>query len=141
MIVLAYDHRSFKLMIKIKKYLDSLGLRYVEFASPEYTKTDSYSEFAKLGVQEILKDSGNLGIFSCRTGIGICMAANRTKGIRAGLCHTNQQVFLARNDDNMNVLCVPCNICMFKLKRMINTFIGTPFEGGRHQARVDKMDE
>ena len=128
-------------MIKIKRYLDSIGVRYTEFASPEYTKTDSYSEFANLGVEEILKDSGNMGIFSCRTGIGICMAANRHKGIRAGLCHTNQQVFLARNDDNMNVLCVPCNICMFRLKRMINTFLGTPFEGGRHQARVDLLDK
>ena len=141
MIVLAYDHRSYKLMIKIKDYLDKQGLKYVEFASPEYTKTDSYSEFASQGVKEILKDSGNMGIFSCRTGIGICMAANRVKGIRAGLCHTNKPVFLARNDDNMNVLCVPCDICMFKLKKMITTFLGTPFEGGRHQARVDKLDE
>ena len=92
-------------------------------------------------MQEILKDSGNMGIFSCRTGIGICMAANRVKGIRAGLCHTNKQVFLGRNDDNMNVLCVPCTISMFKLKRMITTFLGTPFEGGRHIARVNKLDE
>ena len=141
MIVLAYDHRSYKLMKKIKDYLDSMGLQYKEFASPEYDKMDSYSEYATQGVEEILKDSGNMGIFSCRTGIGICMAANRHKGIRAGLCHTNQQVFLARNDDNMNVLCIPCNICMFRLKRMITTFLGTPFEGGRHIARVNKLDE
>ncbi len=141
MIILAYDHRAYELMIKIKQYLTKKGLEYKEFASPSYDKMDSYSEFASLANLEMLKDENNRGIYSCRTGVGISIAANRTKGVRAGLCHDVKTTFLSRNDDNINVMVVPATLSFGKVKKMIDTFMNTPFEGGRHLARVAKLDE
>ena len=141
MIVLAYDHRAFDLMQKIKKYLESKNLEYVEFANKEYTKTDSYSIFAKQGNQKILEDPKNIGIYSCRTGIGISMTANRSKGIRAGLCTDVKTTWLARNDDDINVLVMPVHLPFYRVKKMIDTFINTPFEGGRHIARLEELDK
>ena len=141
MIVLAYDHRAYNLMKKVEKYLLSLGHEVKVFASPEYDAMDSYAEFAKPANKEMLKDPKNMGIYSCRTGIGICMAANRTKGVRAGVCDRKKTVFLARNDDDMNVLVLPQEYVSFrKAKSLIDMFLSTPFEGGRHTARVNALD-
>lgn len=140
MIVLAYDHRAFESMGKIKKYLSEIGQEYVEFASPNYDKGDSYSEFAKQANEYILNHSDAKGIYSCRTGIGIAMAGNRSKGIRAGVCTSPKTTFLARNDDDMNVLVVPATLPFFRVKKCIKVFLNTPFEGGRHKARVDALD-
>lgn len=141
MIVLAYDHRAFDLMQKIKKYLESKNLEYVEFANKEYTKTDSYSTFAKQGNKKILESTDNVGIYSCRTGIGISMTANRSKGIRAGLCTDVKTTYLARNDDDINVLVMPVHLPFCKVKKMIDTFLNTPFEGGRHIPRLEELDK
>lgn len=141
MIVLAYDHRGYKLMTKIKTYLEKQGLEYIEYASKEYDGKDSYSHFAKQANQKILEDVENRGIYCCRTGIGICMTANRVKGIRAGLCKDNRTTFLARNDDDINVLCISGEIGFCKAKKMVDTFLNTPFEGGRHIARLEELDK
>ena len=141
MIVLAYDHRAFNLMKKIQQYLTKNGLEYKVFGNSTYDKSDSYSMFAKQANEEVLKDSKNVGIYSCRTGIGISMTANRSKGIRAGLCTNVKTTWLARNDDNINVLVLPVNLCFMKVKKMIDTFLNTPFEGGRHVARLKELDE
>lgn len=142
MIILAYDHRAHYLMKQVEEYLKSKGHEVKVFANHEYVKTDSYAEFAKQANAEMLKDKNNFGIYSCRTGIGICMAANRSKGIRAGVCSKEQTVFLARNDDDMNVLVLPQEYVSFrKAKKLIDKFLSTPFEGGRHIARVSAMDE
>lgn len=142
MIILAYDHRAYELMKKVEDYILSKGLDVKVCANKEYVKTDSYAEFAKMANKEMLKDKSNMGIYSCRTGIGICMAANRTKGIRAGVCAKEDTVFLARNDDDMNVLVLPQEYVSFrKAKKLIDLFLSTPFEGGRHIPRVNAMDE
>lgn len=142
MIVLAYDHRAHELMKKVEEYLLSKGLEVKVCANKEYVKTDSYAEFAKMANKEMLKDKNNMGIYSCRTGVGICMAANRAKGIRAGVCAKEHTVFLARNDDDMNVLVLPQEYVSFrKAKKLIDLFLATPFEGGRHVVRVNAMDE
>jgi len=141
MIVLAYDHRAFDLMKKIKEYLNKIGEEYMEFASSTYTPTDSYSEFAKQANEYLVAHEGCKGIYSCRTGIGIAMAGNRCKGIRAGVCSSVKTTFLARNDDDMNVLVVPATTPFWRVKRIINTFLTTPFEGGRHIPRVKALDD
>lgn len=142
MIVLAYDHRAYELMKDIKKYLEKSNLEFVEFASVEYDPIDSYSEYAKLANDYILKNPGSVGIYSCRTGIGISMAGNRLKGIRAGLCFNDEFVKLARNDDNINVLVLPAGYIDSKQAiEMIQVFLNTPFEGGRHIKRINALDE
>ena len=141
MIVLAYDHRAHYLMKQVEEYLVSKGHEVKVCANKEYVKTDSYAEFAKQANEEMLKDKNNMGIYSCRTGIGICMAANRTKGVRAGVCDSEKTVFLARNDDDMNVLVLPQEfVGIRKAKKLIDLFLTTPFEGGRHIPRVEALD-
>ena len=141
MIVLAYDHRAYNLMKEIKKYLNEKSLEFIEYASPEYDAVDSYSEFAKLANEYLVKHPDSIGIYSCRTGIGISIAANRQKGIRAGLCFNNEFVQLARNDDNINVLVLPAGyVDSENALKMIDTFLNTPFEGGRHLKRVELLD-
>ena len=141
MIVLAYDHRGYEIMKKVEKYLVELGHEVTVCASEPYDAKDSYTKFALEGNQLILENKGAMGIYCCRTGIGISIMANRKKGIKAGLCHDEETVRLARNDDDINVLVIPCDLKIGKLKKMINTFLNTPFEGGRHQARVDEYDK
>ena len=141
MIILAYDHRAHNLMKQVEQYLVSKGHTVKVFANKEYVATDSYSEFAKLANQEMIKDKNNRGIYSCRTGIGICMAANRSKGVRAGVCDSEKTVFLARNEDDMNVLVLPQEfVGIRKAKKLIDLFLATPFEGGRHIPRVNALD-
>ena len=141
MIVLAYDHRGFDLMQKVKKYLDKHNIEYVEYASSDYDKNDSYSQFAKQANKKVLENIDNRGIYCCRTGIGITMTANREKGIRAGLCHDTYTVRLARNDDDINVLCISGETAFCRVKKMINVFLNTDFEGGRHIARLAELDK
>ncbi|MBE5735010.1 MAG: RpiB/LacA/LacB family sugar-phosphate isomerase [Clostridiales bacterium] len=141
MIVLAYDHRGYNIMLEIKKYLDKKNIEYIEYASKEYDKADNYAEYAMQGCEKMLELKNAKGIFCCGTGIGICMRANRYKGIRAGVCHDVKTTFLARNDDDINVLVLAGNsIKISKAKKMIDTFLSTPFEGGRHNARLKLLD-
>lgn len=142
MIVLAYDHRAFELMQKIKEYLTKKNLEYIEFASKEYDKNDSYSFYTKQANEYILSHKDVKGIYSCRSGIGVCMMANRSKGIRAGMCNNEKLAFLGRNDDNINVLILSSEEVSFnKAKKIIDVFLNTKFEGGRHITRLKLLDE
>ncbi len=141
MIVLAYDHRGYELMKKCEAYLAKHGYEVKVCASPEYDGKDSYAQFAKEANEHILQNEGSRGIYCCRTGIGISIVANRKRGIRAGLCNNAKTTFLARNDDDINVLVLPCNLSMFKLRSMLSKFLNTPFEGGRHTQRVAEYDK
>ncbi len=142
MVVLAYDHRGYDLMQKIKPYLSSKEIEFIEFASVEYDKADSYSQFAKQANDYILENPESKGIYSCRSGVGIAIAANRRKGIRAGLGYNEKLTFLARNDDNINVLVLPSEAVDIQLaKKLIKIFLTTDFEGGRHISRLKQLDE
>ncbi len=141
MIVLAYDHRGYNLMIEVKKYLKKIGVEYIECASTYYDKADNYAKFAIEACEKILAEKDAKGIFCCGTGIGICMRANRYKGIRAGLCHDPKTTFLARNDDDINVLVLAGNTTTAaRARKMIDVFLHTEFEGGRHIDRLKLLD-
>jgi len=142
MIVLAYDHRGYELFKNIKNYLEKKNIDYVEFASKEYDGKDNYAFFAKQACSYILENPDSKGIFCCGTGIGISIAANRYKGIRAGLCNNKKTTYLARKDDDINVLVLAGNTTKPKTAyTMINTFFDTEFEGGRHIARLELLDK
>ena len=142
MIVLAYDHRAYELMKGIKEYLNKTKNEYVEFASKEYDKSDSYSKYAKQANKYILNHKNCVGIYSCRSGIGVDMMANRSKGIRAGLCLNTKFAFLGRNDDNINVLVLPAEFLgLNDAIDIIDVFLNTEFEGGRHIKRLEELDK
>lgn len=141
MIVLAYDHRAYKMMQKIKRYFDDNNIEYKEFASKEYDKLDSYATFSLKANEYILAHKQSIGIYSCRSGVGVSIMANRCKSIRAGVCYNEKITFLAKNDDNINVCVLPCETVKYsKAIKIINVFLNTKFEGGRHLERVKMMD-
>ena len=140
MIILAYDHGAYEMFQRIKGYLDRNGLEYKEFASPEYDALDDFSSFAKSANEEVLK--GNVGIYGCRSGLGMSMASNRKKGIRGALCIQPIFAEMSRKHNDANVCILPCDyICYKRAIRIIDTFLHTDFLGGKYQRRVEELDK
>lgn len=140
MIVLAYDHGAYEMFQKIKAYLRKNNIDYIEFASEKYDALDDFSSFAKRANLEVLK--GNIGIYGCRSGLGMSMASNRKKGIRGALCIEPIFAEMSRKHNDANVCILPCDyICYRRAIRIINTFLNTKFLGGKYKRRVDELDE
>ena len=139
MIVLAYDHGAVEMFKKIKKHLDSLGIEYVECASKEYDALDSFATFAIEANEYVRK--GYVGIYGCRSGIGMSMASNKAKGVRGALCFKPIFAEMSRKHNDANVCIIPCDyICYRTALNIINTFLNTEFLGGKYQERVEQVD-
>ncbi len=139
MIVLAYDHGAREMFIKIKEYIKERGYNYIEFASPQLDELDSFATFAKQANDYVKK--GNVGIYGCRSGIGMSMAANRSKGVRGALCFNATFAEMSRKHNDANVCVLPCDYIDFlKATDIIDTFVKTPFLGGKYQTRVEELD-
>jgi ribose 5-phosphate isomerase B len=100
-----------------------------------------YPDFAQKLAKQLEKDIGAFGILICGSGIGVCMAANRFKHIRAANCVLPQMAKLAREHNNANVLCLPGRmLSAYEALTIVNAFLSTPFsQESRHQRRIDKM--
>ena len=134
---IASDHAGFALKSKLCDFFKSL----VDLGTNSEESVD-YPDFAHKLTNEVLKDYNNLGILICGTGVGMSMAANRVKGIRAGLVSNNEIARLIRQHNNANVLVLPGRFMdEEEAKKSVKTFIETEFEAGRHQARIDKMSK
>ena len=132
---IASDHAGFALKSKLCDRSESL----VDLGTNSEESVD-YPDFAHKLTNEVLKDAGNLGILICGTGVGMSMAANRVKGIRAGLVTNNEIARLIRQHNNANVLVLPGRFMdEEEAIKSVKTFIETEFEAGRHQARIDKI--
>ncbi len=140
MIYLANDHAGFALMEQVKEILTKMNQPFEHVGAMQFNKTDSYVDFAKLANQKIDGDTSAFGIYSCGTGVGISIAANRDKNVRAALVTNEKFAMLARKDDNANVLVLPGRfMSKSKAKRIIKVFLATEFEGGRHTERVNAL--
>lgn len=130
--------------IDLKKFLIQSMKNDVEFIDLGTDGDDpvDYPDFAKKVVKSILNKEAELGVLICGTGIGMSMAANRYKGIRAGLCHNSLEARLTREHNNANILCMGARIigneCALE---NLKVFLKTEFAGGRHQKRIEKIDE
>ena len=132
---IASDHAGFALKSKLCDRFESL----VDLGTNSEESVD-YPDFANKLTNEVLKDAGNLGILICGTGVGMSMAANRVKGIRAGLVSNNEIARLIRQHNNANVLVLPGRFMdEEEAIKSVKTFIETKFEAGRHQTRIDKI--
>ena len=132
---IASDHAGFALKNKLCDRFKSL----VDLGTNSEESVD-YPDFAYKLTNEVLKNAANLGILICGTGVGMSMAANRVKGIRAGLVSNNEIARLIRQHNNANVLVLPGRFMdEEEAIKSVKTFIETEFEAGRHQARIDKI--
>lgn len=122
-------------------YLEALG-HTVEHVGTFGPDSVDYPDFADRVVAEILNKRTDLGVLLCGTGMGISIAANRHKGIRAAACVTEEMVRLARNHNNANILCLGSRISSIdECKVLLKLFLETKFsEGERHQRRIEKLD-
>lgn len=139
MIILACDHRGYRLKEDIKKFFNDESITTIDVGTYSEDRVD-YPDFAKAGIAKVLQNTQNVGIFICGTGLGMSMCANRNNKIRAALCTNITYARMARKDNNANVLILPGNY-MSKLKaiRIIKEFLTTDFEGGRHNERLKKF--
>ena len=139
MIVLAYDHGAREMFLKIKKYLDLHNIEYVECSSKEYDGLDSFAKFAKEANAYVKK--GYIGIYGCRSGIGMSMASNKAKCVRGALCIEPIFAEMSRKHNDANVCILPCDyICYRRAIRIINTFLNTEFLCGKYQDRVEELE-
>lgn len=137
-IAIGCDHRGLELKQFIMKLLVEKNYNYEDLGS--YT-TDSvdYPDIAKKVAEAVAKGEFEYGILICDTGIGMCIAANKVKGIRAALCHDAFSARRARQHNNANVLCLAGRIEPQKVPEILEAFLSTEFEGGRHLRRLDKI--
>ncbi len=138
-IAIACDHAGPPLKTKIKKTLEAMGATVLDFGT-DGTESVDYPDYAEKVVQAILNGKAQMGVLICGSGIGISIAANRHRKIRAALCHSEETARLARAHNNANVLALGARIVDEPTAlACVQAFFTTEFEGGRHQERVDKM--
>ena len=138
-IAIASDHAGVTLKETLKSELMSLGFIPEDLGVHSRDSVD-YPDFAKKTTDWLLKGTGRRAILICGSGIGMSIAANRIKGIRAALCRSVEDAELSRKHNNANILCLGERITDAETsKDILRRFIATAFEGGRHQARVDKL--
>lgn len=135
---IASDHAAYNEKKFLVDYLK--GKHEVVDLGTNSTDSTNYPEWAFKLVENVRKE-GKFGILLCGSGIGICMAANRFKGIRAALCRDEDDAKMSRAHNDANVICLSGRKTDPELmKKMVDVFLATAFEGGRHQARVDQFN-
>lgn len=138
-IAIAADHGGFELKEELKKHYASLNL--LDLGTHSADSVD-YPYYAHKMAKTILNGEADLGILICGTGIGISIAANRYKGIRAALLYSAEAARLAKAHNNANIIVFGGRTMKIAdVIARIDTFLQTTYEGGRHQRRLDKLDE
>lgn len=141
MLYLGADHGGYELKEAIKGYLDEKGIEYVDCGTNSPDSVD-YALIAKKTCDEIIKNTENKGILCCGTGIGISMAANKVNGIRAACCSDYFSAKYTRLHNDANVLCMGGRVVGAGLAlELVDVFLNTEFEGGRHQRRIDQLKD
>lgn len=140
-IAVGADHRGYNAKNHVKIVLSELGVEIQDFGT-DSTKSCDYPDPALAAARAVQEGACSGGILICGTGIGMSVTANKLHGIRAALCHDELTAEMSRRHNNANILCLPADLIGNALmRRIIEVWLKTPFEGGRHQTRVDKITE
>jgi ribose 5-phosphate isomerase B len=140
MIVLASDHAAIELKAEIVQQLERRNEPHLDLGPTDPSSVD-YPDFAHRLVREIVEGRARRGILICGTGIGMSMAANRHPGVRAALCHDAYTAEMARRHNDANVLCLGARVVGGGVAaQIVEVFLDAPFDGGRHQRRVAKIE-
>ncbi len=139
-VYLGADHGGFALKEKIKDFLDKKGVKWVDLGNVKFSASDDYPDFILPVAQAVAKNHQARGIVICRSGVGSCIAANKVRGVRAVNAISEKMAEMSRRHNNTNVLCLGSDYVSFaKAKRIISTWLKTPFAGGRHARRLKKI--
>ena len=133
------DHAGPDYKAAIVKHLEAKGIKVINHGTDTFDSVD-YPDFVHPVATDVENGTADLGIIICGSGNGVAMTANKHQKIRAALCWTKEIAALARQHNNANIISIPARFTsIVQAVEMVDTFLNTPFEGGRHQNRVDKI--
>jgi ribose 5-phosphate isomerase B len=139
-IIIGSDHAGYQMKEKVIAYLLSRGIE-VEDAGPHDEESVDYTDYGKAVASKVSDASFERGILICGTGLGMSMVANRFRGVRAALANDLFSAIMSRRHNDSNVLVMGGRLIGDTLAmQLVDTWVETPFEGGRHQRRLEKMD-
>src|SRR5262245_41325129 len=131
-IAIGSDHRGVAVRLRIIPFLQQLGHEVIDFG-PDGVASVDYPDYAHKVAQAVGTGAVERGVLICGTGIGMCMAANKVRGVRAAPCHDSITAELSRSHNDANVLCLSADLLGEELiERMLKIWLVTPFDGGRH---------
>ena len=138
-IAIGSDHGGYELKGKLIKYIEDLGYEVVDYGTYSDESVD-YPDYGEKVAKSVVAGNEDLGVVICGTGIGISIAANKVKGARAALCSDTFSASMARQHNNANILSLPARyISLEQALKMVDIFLETKFDGGRHERRVEKI--
>ena len=133
------DHRGFNAKQLIMAIVGQMGHECVDVGTNNVTPVD-YPDLAYVAARSVSEKQADRAILICATGLGMSIAANKVRGVRAALCHDELSAHIARDHNDTNVLCLSGDqIGEVLLRKIVETWISTEFSGGRHQRRVNKI--
>ncbi len=139
-IIIGSDHAGFDLKAALIKEIERIGLNIQDIGTHDKNTPSDYPDYGKEVADRIAKDDTLCGIIVCGSGIGISIAANRNPKARAALCINPEMAKLARSHNNANILALGARLTDIQTAiACLHMFLKTPFEGGRHAARVEKL--
>lgn len=139
-IAIGGDHAGFHYKAKLIGHLELVGHTVKDFGPPTDGSVD-YPDHVHPLAASVLGNENELGILICGSGNGVAMTANKHQGIRAALCWNSEISALAKQHNDANVICIPARFLAYEYaESIVDIFINTSFEGGRHQRRVDKIN-
>jgi ribose 5-phosphate isomerase B len=138
-IAVGADHAGFDLKEKVRQYLADRGFEVADLGTKSTASVD-YPDFAQKVAEAVAVRKADFGVVVCGTGLGVAMSANKVRGIRAAPCSDTLSARFARSHNDANVLTLGARIIdEVTAHKILDAWLATPFEGGRHQRRVDKI--
>tara|TARA_B100000700_G_scaffold319719_1_gene415512 strand:- start:1892 stop:2362 length:471 start_codon:yes stop_codon:yes gene_type:complete len=138
-ISISSDHAGYKLKEYLKGYLLKKKIKVKDFGPKSQNSVD-YPDFAKKVARDVSSKKSNIGILVCGSGTGMAMSANKFKKIRAAVCYNRVSTRLSRQHNNANIIALGARLTKKNIAvRLVNVFLSTKFEGGRHLRRVNKV--
>jgi len=133
------DHAGTDYKFRIIEFLKSKNIEVTNYGTDAVSSVD-YPDFVHPVAKDVVSKKSTYGILICGSANGVSMTANKYANIRAGICWTNEIVSLIRQHNNANILCIPARFTKIEdVLKMVETFLNTDFEGGRHQNRINKI--
>lgn len=138
-IAVGSDHAGFEYKEKIKNYLTEKGIEVKDFGTFSKESVD-YPDFAHPAASAVENNEADFGVLFCGSGQGVMLTANKHKGIRCSLCWNTDVAKLSRQHNNANMIAFPARFVAYEyVVEMLETFLNTTYEGGRHEKRVNKI--
>ncbi len=139
-IALASDHRGFDFKKRVADMLIQMGHTVKDFGTTTSTESVDYPDYGLKAARAVGSGECERGILVCGTGIGMSLVANKVKGVRAAVCYNLYTVEMSRRHNDSNILCIGADIVDEELlEQKLKLWLETPFEGGRHARRIEKV--